>query len=91
MYDLPKKEDALLYQSKGKTAVGWALTPSIPLPRGPQCQEEPEASIPTAPHQPWRGAAVSQAPNRIQIRTMGPGGGHHSPLYSRSLPPFPRL
>lgn len=26
MYDLPKKEDALLYQSKGKAAVGWALT-----------------------------------------------------------------
>lgn len=26
MYDLPKKEDALLYQSKGKAAVRWALT-----------------------------------------------------------------
>lgn len=25
MYDLPKKEDALLYQSKGKAGVGWAL------------------------------------------------------------------
>lgn len=24
MYDLPKKEDALLYQSKGKAGVGWA-------------------------------------------------------------------
>lgn len=25
MYDLPKKEDALLYQSKGKAGIGWAL------------------------------------------------------------------
>lgn len=28
MYDLPKKEDALLYQSKGKTGGAGALTPS---------------------------------------------------------------
>lgn len=31
MYDLPKKEDALLYQSKGKAAVGPDV---IPLPQG---------------------------------------------------------
>lgn len=29
MYDLPKKEDALLYQSKGKTGVGWVLYQGI--------------------------------------------------------------
>lgn len=31
MYDLPKKEDALLYQSKGKAGVGGHPDPFVPV------------------------------------------------------------
>lgn len=34
MYDLPKKEDALLYQSKGKAAVGRAPSHLYGTPSG---------------------------------------------------------
>lgn len=61
MYDLPKKEDALLYQSKGKAELGWGGHPAtfIPLPQGPWCQGEPEISIPIILSSP--GETVPQA------------------------------
>lgn len=77
MYDLPKKEDALLYQSKGKAELGWGGHPAtfIPLPQGPWCQGEPEISIPIILSSP-RGEKPCHRPiNGIHIRAIGPGGG----------------
>ena len=89
MYDLPKKEDALLYQSKGKAPVGWALTSSFHSLRDLSIREDLRPQSPLSLSSPG-GGKLSQAPNRNRIKDIGPGGGHHCPLcYCCSL--FPRL
>lgn len=88
MYDLPKKEDALLYQSKGKTELGWG---GHPLPPLFHCLRDPGVRGNRRSQSPSSSAAL-QGRNRaagpqmgFRLGPLGQVGALLSPLLPKAM------